>query len=767
MPFTAAGVRPDIIINPHAIPSRMTIGQLKETLLGKVLINLGLFGDGTSFGEYDVNTIRNELSNIGFESNGNEIMYNALTGEQLEGSVFIGPVFYQRLKHMVTDKQHSRSIGPMVNLTRQPAEGRSRDGGLRFGEMERDCLGQGSPLALSCGISIKIETMEKCDSEVLGWSDKLNGLVKSKQSDFMYKGERDCVEITLEDGRKMSFTPDHPVLTTDKQWIKVKDLIVGESKVKVSVTYPLVNLQEEVNECAGWSLQVGSLLLTTGTTEELMKTMAFVRILSYLITDGSISFNKLKNQLSGAIFLGHMLDVETVLNDLRLFCESKQTNFISTNYYTVRIPNIFMRNIIQLSGILKGRRVNQPGQLPDFIMDESCPRPIIREFLGGLFGADGHTCYLGMHREKRDLLTSVSFSQSKQIQHLDSLQQMMENIKMLLGKCGIHKITLQNFKENSFSKKKNSIDETRSYQMTLHLDISELISFSEKIGFRHCCHKSQRLEAGVSYKRLRTEVTRQHNWLVNRVDEITKFKEIKSQFPTKIVPTKKAIVQAVEELKMKEALLHEYAIPTTHDITDHLIKGTEFGKFTATGFPNAEEFLKKVGAYDWFMEEPVKINVDEIIDEEEEIVDEEEFEEIIDKYYITYGVKRSNNCLPTMDFKVMSVLPIGKHKVYDIQVDDTHSFLVNGLVSHNCMISHGAARFTRSRMYEASDKYQVYTCKKCGLIASYNDELHIHHCKTCDNRTDFAYVEIPYACKLLFQELITMNIAPRMITSTF
>jgi hypothetical protein len=262
-------------------------------------------------------------------------------------------------------------------------------------------------------------------------------------------------------------------------------------------------------------------------------------------------------------------------------------------------------------------------------------------------------------------------------------------------------------------------------------------------------------------------VTRQHNWLVNRVDEITKFKEIKSQFPTKIVPTKKAIVQAVEELKMKEALLHEYAIPTTHDITDHLIKGTEFGKFTATGFPNAEEFLKKVGAYDWFMEEPVKINVDEIIDEEEEIVDEEEFEEIIDKYYITYGVKRSNNCLPTMDFKVMSVLPIGKHKVYDIQVDDTHSFLVNGLVSHNCMISHGAARFTRSRMYEASDKYQVYTCKKCGLIASYNDELHIHHCKTCDNRTDFAYVEIPYACKLLFQELITMNIAPRMITSTF
>ena len=140
MPFTKDGLRPDIIINPHAIPSRMTIAQLKETLLGKVLIELGLFGDGTSFGELEIKDICKELQNIGYESTGNELLYNGLTGEQIETSIFMGPVFYQRLKHMVNDKQHSRSIGPMVNLTRQPAEGRSRDGGLRFGEMERDAM---------------------------------------------------------------------------------------------------------------------------------------------------------------------------------------------------------------------------------------------------------------------------------------------------------------------------------------------------------------------------------------------------------------------------------------------------------------------------------------------------------------------------------------------------------------------------------------------------------------------------------------------------
>jgi len=140
MPTTSDGLRPDIIINPHAIPSRMTIAQLKETILGKVLLEMGLFGDGTSFGEYPIKEICKNLQMLNYEKHGNEILYNGMTGEQLETDIFMGPAFYQRLKHMVADKAHSRNIGPMVVLTRQPAEGRARDGGLRFGEMERDCM---------------------------------------------------------------------------------------------------------------------------------------------------------------------------------------------------------------------------------------------------------------------------------------------------------------------------------------------------------------------------------------------------------------------------------------------------------------------------------------------------------------------------------------------------------------------------------------------------------------------------------------------------
>jgi DNA-directed RNA polymerase II subunit RPB2 len=87
-----------------------------------------------------------------------------------------------------------------------------------------------------------------------------------------------------------------------------------------------------------------------------------------------------------------------------------------------------------------------------------------------------------------------------------------------------------------------------------------------------------------------------------------------------------------------------------------------------------------------------------------------------------------------------------------------------GEMERDCMCSHGASRFTKGRLYDASDAFRVNVCKRCGLVAAYNDKLHIHHCKTCDNRVDFDYVELPYSCKLLFQELITMNIAPRIMT---
>jgi len=142
MPFTEDGIRPDLIINPHALPSRMTIGQLVETLMGKTCAMYGGFGDCTAFvnkgPKHEV--FGTLLKNIGYNSTGNELMYSGETGEQLQAELFIGPCYYMRLKHMVKDKINYRAQGPRTVLTRQTVQGRANDGGLRIGEMERDCL---------------------------------------------------------------------------------------------------------------------------------------------------------------------------------------------------------------------------------------------------------------------------------------------------------------------------------------------------------------------------------------------------------------------------------------------------------------------------------------------------------------------------------------------------------------------------------------------------------------------------------------------------
>jgi len=140
MPFTADGVRPDLIVNPHAFPSRMTIGQFVETIMAKACVVYGAFGDCTAFvnlGNKQA-TFGSMLQKENYSSTGTQVLYNGTTGEQIESEIFIGPTYYMRLKHMVKDKINFRARGPNTNLTRQPVQGRANDGGLRIGEMERD-----------------------------------------------------------------------------------------------------------------------------------------------------------------------------------------------------------------------------------------------------------------------------------------------------------------------------------------------------------------------------------------------------------------------------------------------------------------------------------------------------------------------------------------------------------------------------------------------------------------------------------------------------
>lgn len=560
-------------------------------------------------------------------------------------------------------------------------------------------------ISLSNGLSIKIKDMQDLDNNVLSWSEKENGLVSAKQIDFLEKPERECFDLTFENGCKLTCTAGHPLLTSENKWIEAKDLVIGKTKIKTGLTFPVIDIDEEMKECNNWSLQVGNLLLKTNTKKEYLKTLAFSRIIGFLITDGILLEN------NSCVYFDHISDAKSFINDLNLILNSKLK---LNNERKIILPSDFSQNILKL-GLKQGKLTNQSALLPSFVND--CPKPILREFLGGLFGGDGHTSTLSLHRGKRENITSISFSKSKTYEYINSLKIMMENIQSLL-KNFIDNISIQNFKENTNTKNTNK---EKVFSIVLHIGLDNLINFSEKIGFRYSWYKSQKLEAAISYKKLKIEVIRQRKWLINKVDEITNFVQIKTKNPEQIVHTKKAIIEAVKLLKEKENIIHDYAIPKRHDITDHLINKTEFGKFRKNSFLTAEQFFEKLNCLNWF------ISSDKISDKK----------------------------FSTMNLTVIDRRPAGIHKVYDIQVEEHESFLANGTVAHNCAISHGISRFLKECLFDKSDKFEIKICTKCGLIPDRTD-----YCDKC-NESELEEKNMPYATKLLYHQLMAMGIKCR------
>ncbi|MCY3412770.1 MAG: DNA-directed RNA polymerase subunit B [Candidatus Heimdallarchaeota archaeon] len=197
MPFTETGLSPDLIINPHAIPSRMTIGQLMELLAGKLAAARGEPVTATAFEGESADFIKDNLHSLGFQRYGRETMYDGRTGEKLKSDVFVGIAFYQKLHHLVNDKIHARARGPVQILTRQPTEGRSREGGLKFGEMERDCLiGHGTALILKERLLDESDKSEELFCENCGFIAQYNR-VKDKHECPVCRDETTITPIII------------------------------------------------------------------------------------------------------------------------------------------------------------------------------------------------------------------------------------------------------------------------------------------------------------------------------------------------------------------------------------------------------------------------------------------------------------------------------------------------------------------------------------------------------------------------------------------
>lgn len=219
MPFTAEGIVPDLVINAHCIPSRMTIGQLMECVLGKECAIKGKFGDSTPFtrtGDDIANELCENLSKLGYERTGMEEMYSGFTGKPLKAKIFIGPTYYQRLKHMVSNKCHSRATGHVTTLMRQPLEGRSKEGGLRFGEMERDAM-----ISHGCSRFLRERLFDQSDPYYVDICDKCG---------FMASSATECKKCNNEKISKVNLPYAAKLLFQELNAMGIKTIIKAKSK---------------------------------------------------------------------------------------------------------------------------------------------------------------------------------------------------------------------------------------------------------------------------------------------------------------------------------------------------------------------------------------------------------------------------------------------------------------------------------------------------------------------------------------------------------
>jgi DNA-directed RNA polymerase II subunit RPB2 len=273
MPFMSSGIRPDIIINPHAIPSRMTIGQLVETLTGKACLLYGAFGDCTAF----VNTGPKEkrfgtlLVEQGYHSSGTEILYNGMTGEQIQSDIYVGPTYYMRLKHMVKDKINYRARGPRTLLTRQTVQGRANDGGLRVGEMERDGI-------IAHGISHFLE-----ESMMIRGDEYYMAICNKTGTIAIYNSMRDLFISPMADG-PVKFTGN---LLSEMNIEKITRFGRSFSIVRVPYSFKLL-LQELM------TMNVTMRIITEDNIDQLES-------MSYSKTINKLTFNNIDTPISDII----------------------------------------------------------------------------------------------------------------------------------------------------------------------------------------------------------------------------------------------------------------------------------------------------------------------------------------------------------------------------------------------------------------------------------------------------------------------------------
>ena len=485
------------------------------------------------------------------------------------------------------------------------------------------CLSKGTSITLNSGVSVSIEKLTE-NHHLLSWDSKTNGLVPTKQQKFIDNGEQDCIRLTLRDGRQITCTPNHKYLTSVGEWIEAKDIKLYNTQLKMGVSYPKA---DDMFDDYDYIFNVGDMKFNLSCHPDRLKASALCRIIGYIITDGSS--NK-------KLYIGRKIDAQNILDDIAFLTNKTQKICKGKPLEPFELTKA-------ISAILPEY---QKMQLPNFLFDRKFPTFLIRELLGGMFGADS---VLSIISKKQSAIIQLVVSKEKE--QVESLVEEFRKMSVvLLERFGIE-----------------SIVEKDKYNVFLRIcKDNSILQFTEKIGVRYCSYNSYKLTAIGSMLRYKQTVINQNQAIINITRELVdKYKkqninhtiiQLNKQTGDTI---KEAFENAKTEVKEKIGLSDEKNIITYEKIKLYYL---EYKNDSQLIDVEIEEYLNSTGLVNFYNEENMK------------------------KMYSIENVKENViDNLPFYEMSVINVENVGKKHVYDLNVEEPYSnFIAEGIVTHNC-----------------------------------------------------------------------------------
>ncbi|MDE1853761.1 MAG: hypothetical protein KGI38_08460 [Thaumarchaeota archaeon] len=546
------------------------------------------------------------------------------------------------------------------------------------------CIAEGTPVLMSDGTARPIESLpKKGGASVFGPSaDGRLGI--SKQSKLLDNGVRECVELVLQDGRTLVCTPDHKVLSSDGRWIRADGLRPGVDRVVVGLEGPLDKPEEDE---VGYVLRAGELEFKMDSQRERARTLAFARLLGHLLNDGSIS-----RLGQGRMNVGQMIDRERALEDIELLTGLRPAaNRYDERKWSIALPKSLTNAIVALEGVQVGRRIFQPPELPSFVLKDECPIAVVREFLGGVFGADGHAPTLHWYGdEDADVsLSPIAFSQSTIPVHLEQARQLMSDLVRLLERCGVKTAGAKVYdfptrrSDSTYSPAKDGIP-----RIEVRLNDLDGLSFVEKVGFRYSVDKSMRASAAAAYWRLIDGIHEQRLWVASHLKQLHReLPELSFSRLRQVVAV--SLIGHEKEVSLPPIVFPHYALLEGTDRFSRLprAEGRKFRPFHRENyeFPSPTELFTDLGVRDWF---PSKFSA----------------ESDGKKHYC---VEKEATTLPTFSLRVVGRRQAGPRAVYDLTVDGIHAFVAGTVAVHNCIGNSGPLAPEVEKEIKARDIYSV------------------------------------------------------------